>query len=177
MVTVATCGFHIFFVFFLVVHNERHCFLIYFFFAAGVLNPPLSSFSNKRVYLLGMGRGFGRGSRVAIVTHAQLKTAGKKTPRGLRGSRQKKRRRFQQKHDEQRKLEESLGMKTTNTSKSEKPLSQQVASIQFPHVVNKRQKGFRQLRRQIVDKVKDLRRRHAEKKKKQAMKSTNSSTQ
>ncbi|ESL11704.1 hypothetical protein TRSC58_00539 [Trypanosoma rangeli SC58] len=123
-----------------------------------------------------MGRGFGRGARVEIVTHAQVKTAGKKTPRGLRGSRQKKRRRFQQKHDEQAKLEESLGMKPTNTPKSEKPLSQQVAGIQFSHVVNKRQKGFKQLRRQIVDSVRDLRRRHAEKKRKQAKKSTNSFT-
>ncbi|KEG08668.1 hypothetical protein DQ04_06681060 [Trypanosoma grayi] len=117
-----------------------------------------------------MGRGFGRGSRVSIVTHAQAKSAGKKTPRGLRGSRQIKRKRFQQKHDEQNKLEESLGMKERKSAQGEKPLAQQVASIRFPNVVNKRQRGFKQLRRQIMEGVRDLRRRHAEKKKRQVRK-------
>ncbi|KAH9588768.1 hypothetical protein LSM04_005928 [Trypanosoma melophagium] len=118
-----------------------------------------------------MGRGFGRGSRAVIVTHSQGKSGGTKTPRGLRGLRQIKRKRFQEKHDEQKKLEESMGMGATKATQKEKPLAQQVAGIQFAHVVNKRQKGFKQLRRQIIEGVRELRRRHAEKKKRQAKKS------
>ncbi|KAH8616813.1 hypothetical protein ERJ75_000421000 [Trypanosoma vivax] len=123
-----------------------------------------------------MGRGFGRGSRVAIVTHAQVKSAGKKVPRGLRGTRQIKRRRFQMKHDEQRKLEESLGMEKTPERKVEKTLAQQVASVQFAHVVNKRQKGLRQLRRQIIAGVRDLRRRYAEKRRRQTLRRARNSS-
>ncbi|AAZ11175.1 hypothetical protein, conserved [Trypanosoma brucei brucei TREU927] len=115
-----------------------------------------------------MGRGFGRGLRVAIVTHAQGKNTGKKTPRGLRGSRQIKRKRFQQKHDDQLKLEESMGLGPVTKRVAEKPLAQQIAAVQFPHVINKRQKGFKQLRKQIIHGVKSIRRRHAERKRKQA---------
>lgn len=115
-----------------------------------------------------MGRGFGRGAKsVAIVTHAQAKTAGKKTPKGLRGSRQKKKQRFQQRNDEQQQLEQSLGV-TENKPAGPKSLTQKIASIQVPHVINKRQKGLKQLRREIVSAVRDLRRSHSEKAKRKA---------
>lgn len=119
-----------------------------------------------------MGRGFGRGAKsVAIVTHAQAGTAGKKTPKGLRGVRQKKRQRFQKRGDETAELEQSLGL-AKPSAKEGKGLAQQIASIQFPHIVNKRQKGFKQLRKQIMGAVKDVRRRHADKKRVQARKDT-----
>ena len=117
-----------------------------------------------------MGKGFGRGAKsVAIVTHAQVKHTAK-TPRGLRGGRAK-RRRTHTSVGEQVALEESLGVvagprrpAANNKSKKEAPsLAQQIASIQFPTQVNKRQKGFKQLRRQIMDAVKVVRRQRVQK--------------
>lgn len=118
-----------------------------------------------------MGRGFGRGAKsVAIVTHAQVK-ASKKMPRGLRGSRKKRRRQYQKSDaQEQEDLERSLGM-TRPEPKSRKTLAQEIASIQVPHMINKRQKGMKALRRKIIAAVKKTRRRHAEKAKKSAKKS------
>ncbi|EPY33626.1 hypothetical protein STCU_02124 [Strigomonas culicis] len=119
-----------------------------------------------------MGRGFGRGAKsVAIVTHAQVKSAGKKTPRGLRSVRQKKKQRYQKKHDQdgQEELEKSLGL-----SKQEKnmpmTMAQQIAAIQVPHIINKRQKGLKQLRKQIIAAVKNVRRSSTEKGKRKAQK-------
>ncbi|KAG5481854.1 hypothetical protein GH5_06799 [Leishmania sp. Ghana 2012 LV757] len=110
-----------------------------------------------------MGRGFGRGAKsVAIVTHAQAGNAGKKTPRGLRGTRQRKRQKFLRRDSEQVQLEESLGL-VKPEKHAPKNLAQEIASIQFPHVVNKREKGLKHLRKQIVGAVKDVRRRHADK--------------
>ncbi|CCW63925.1 unnamed protein product [Phytomonas sp. EM1] len=109
-----------------------------------------------------MGRGFGRGAKsVAIVTHAQVGNKGKKTPKGLRGVRQKKRQRYQKK-DEQGLLEQSLGLEKQRSNEP-KNLAQEIASIQFAHVVNKRQKGFKDLRKQIMGAVKVLRRKYARK--------------
>lgn len=113
-----------------------------------------------------MGRGFGRGAKsVAIVTHAQAGKAGKKTPKGLRGNRQKKREKFLKRKNPQSELEESLGIKQEDTAKKQAPknLAQEIASIQFAHIVNRREKGFKQLRKQIIGAVKDVRRRHAQK--------------
>jgi hypothetical protein len=123
-----------------------------------------------------MGKGFGRGAKsVAIVTHAQVK-AKKKLPKGLRGSRKKKRRMFHAANDEQAQLEQSLGIAAENKTKSNKTgpessggsirgrsLAQEIAGIQFQHVINKRQKGFKGLRKQLMASVKEVRRRHAEK--------------
>lgn len=113
-----------------------------------------------------MGRGFGRGAKsVAIVTHAQRGKAGKKTPKGLRGNRQKKREKFLKRKDPQSELEESLGMKKEEKSEKHAPknLAQEIAAIQFAHIVNRREKGFKHLRKQIIGAVKDVRRRHADK--------------
>nr|CCC90343.1 conserved hypothetical protein [Trypanosoma congolense IL3000] len=112
-----------------------------------------------------MGRGFGRGSRVTVITHSQGGHS-KKVPRGLRGSRQIKRKRFQQKHDEQAQLEKSLGAGPAATHASDKSLAQQISCISFPHVVNRRQKGYKKLRKQIIKGVRSIRRKHAEKAKK-----------
>lgn len=112
-----------------------------------------------------MGRGFGRGAKsVAIVTHAQRGKAGKKTPKGLRGARQKKRQKFLKRNDAQSELEESLGVKKLETKEKHVPknLAQEIAAIQFAHVVNRREKGFKRLRKQIMAAVKDVRRRHAD---------------
>ncbi|KAG5481547.1 hypothetical protein LSCM1_05566 [Leishmania martiniquensis] len=110
-----------------------------------------------------MGRGFGRGAKsVAIVTHAQAGNAGKKTPKGLRSIRQRKRQKFLRSHSEQTQLEESLGL-TKPEKHAPKNLAQEIASIQFAHVVNKREKGLKHLRKQIMGAVKDARRRHADK--------------
>lgn len=127
-----------------------------------------------------MGRGFGRGAKsVGIVTHAQVKK-GKKMPKGLRGSKKKRRAPYA---DEQGDLEESMGVQKTapqhrqqqpapqRRQKTEdeggkaprKTLAQEIAGIQFQHVVNKRTKGFKSLRKQLVNAVKDVRRRHAAK--------------
>jgi hypothetical protein len=125
-----------------------------------------------------MGKGFGRGAKsVAIVTHAQVKGK-KKLPKGLRGNRKKKRRMFHAANDEQTQLEQSLGMnpaapgKKPATADAEpaapftnkgRSLAQQIAGIKFQHMVNKRQRGFKSLRKQLLASVKDVRRRHAEK--------------
>lgn len=127
-----------------------------------------------------MGRGFGRGAKsVAIVTHSQLKKA-KKLPKGIRGNRKSRRRFFKSANDEQTQLEESMGMQNKNDSEKKeggknrsedeggqqkrKTLAQEVAGIQFQHVIHgKRQKGFKQLRKQILSSVKDIRRRYAQK--------------
>lgn len=118
-----------------------------------------------------MGRGFGRGAKsVAIVTHSQVGNKGKKVPKGLRGVRQKKRQKYQRSNDPQAELEQSLGLDQRGSPKNApRTMAQEIASIQFPHIVNKRQKGFKQLRKQIVHAVKDVRRRHAEKSKRRAM--------
>jgi hypothetical protein len=110
-----------------------------------------------------MGRGFGRGAKsVAIVTHAQAGKAGKKTPKGLRGVRQKKRQKFLKRNSPQSELEESLGFKKEEKEKqAPKNLAQEIAAIQFAHVVNRREKGFKHLRKQIIAAVKDVRRRYA----------------
>lgn len=110
-----------------------------------------------------MGRGFGRGAKsVAIVTHAQAGNAGKKTPKGLRGTRQRKRQKFLNRNSEQAQLEESLGL-TQPEKNTPKNLAQEIAAIQFAHVVNKREKGLKHLRKQILGAVRDVRRRHADK--------------
>lgn len=117
-----------------------------------------------------MGRGFGRGARsVAVVTNAQVKGAAKKMPKGLRSGRRQKRDRMRRRHDDQAKLEESLGMaQSQGKDRSEAPsLMQEIASIQIPHIVNKRHKGFGGLRRQIIQAVKDVRRRHSQRAKRQ----------
>jgi hypothetical protein len=132
-----------------------------------------------------MGRGFGRGAKsVGIVTHAQVENA-KKLPKGLRGSRKKRRSQRRKTEDEQGQLEESMGVQTeqrgTERKKqqrsedeggkmSRKTLAQEIAGIQFQHVVNKRQKGFKSLRKQLVNAVKDVRRRYAQKNKARASK-------
>ncbi|KPA76203.1 hypothetical protein ABB37_07957 [Leptomonas pyrrhocoris] len=113
-----------------------------------------------------MGRGFGRGAKsVAIVTHAQTGKAGKKTPKGLRGVRQKKRQKYLKRNDAQSELEESLGLKKDerNDKHAPKNLAQEIAAVQFAHVVNRREKGFKHLRKQIIGAVKDVRRRYADK--------------
>lgn len=115
-----------------------------------------------------MPRGFGRGAKtVGIVTHAQAKTKGKKTPRGLRGVRQKKRARFQQNKNEDRLLEKSLGLGSEPPKGSgSKSLTEDIASIYVPHVINKRQKGLKTLRKQILGSVKEIYRARANSKKK-----------
>lgn len=134
-----------------------------------------------------MGRGFGRGAKsVGIITHAQVKK-GKKMPKGLRGSNKKRR---APQRDEQGDLEESMGVPvTTNKGQQQrgapqrrqktedeggkaprKTLAQEIAGIQFQHVVNKRTKGFKSLRKQLVNAVKDVRRRHAAKNRARTMK-------
>ena len=129
-----------------------------------------------------MGKGFGRGAKsVAIVTHAQVKHTKKKMPKGLRGGRKKKRRMFHAANNEQQQLEQSLGLGDGRpkvareggdgsvappaglSGNNRKSLAQQIAGIQFQHVLNKRQKGFKSLRKQLLASVKDVRRRHAEK--------------
>ncbi|CAJ1014768.1 hypothetical protein, conserved [Leishmania lindenbergi] len=110
-----------------------------------------------------MGRGFGRGAKsVAIVTHAQTNHAGKKKPKGLRGTRQRKRQRFLSRNSEQAELENSLGL-TKAGKHTQKNLAQEIASIQFAHIVNKREKGLKHLRKQIMGAVKDVRRRYTDK--------------
>eukprot|EP00744_Colponema_vietnamica_P006789 GILI01009840.1.p1 GENE.GILI01009840.1~~GILI01009840.1.p1 ORF type:complete len:176 (+),score=34.90 GILI01009840.1:95-622(+) len=121
-----------------------------------------------------MGRGFGRGAKtVSIVTHAQVKGR-HKIPRGLRGNRKKKRRQFQNANDEQAQLETSMGVGAQPNTKNTKPnetgilngrrtMAQEIASIQFEHNIRGRKKGFKQLRKQLLDSVKDLRRKHHEK--------------
>lgn len=113
-----------------------------------------------------MPRGFGRGAKsVGIVTHAQAKTAGKKTPRGLRGTRQKKRERYQKRKDPNRELEESLnGGEGINSGP--KSFAEEVAGIHIPHVINKRQKGLKALRKQIISSVKEIARARSNKAKK-----------
>ncbi|KAG5508219.1 hypothetical protein JKF63_05475 [Porcisia hertigi] len=109
-----------------------------------------------------MGRGFGRGAKsVAIVTHAQAGKAGKKTPKGLRGTRQRKRQKFLDRNAEQTQLEKSLGL-TKPEKNTPKNLAQEIATIQIAHVVNKREKGLKHLRKQIMGAVKDIRRRHSD---------------
>jgi len=117
-----------------------------------------------------MGRGFGRGAKsVAIVTHAQAKGASK-LPRGLRGTRQKKRKRFARKTDDQSQLEESLGAKRSSTSEpktqpgqlDELTLAQKIAAVQFPTMVNRRVKGFKALRKQLLESVKRVQKKHAQ---------------
>lgn len=110
-----------------------------------------------------MGRGFGRGMKVSIVTHSQSKIKGKKMPRGLRGTRQKKRDRHQKQNDSQAELEQSLGLDQSRPKGTPRTLAQDIASISVPHCMNKRQKGLKSLRRQIVAAAKDVRRRHADK--------------
>ncbi|CAD2221677.1 hypothetical protein AGDE_06879 [Angomonas deanei] len=110
-----------------------------------------------------MGRGFGRGAKsVAIVTHAQVKSAGKKTPRGLRSVRQKKKQRYQKRENSQEDLEKSLGVGAPEKAEK-KTLTQQIASINVPHIVGRREKGLKRLRKQVINAVKDVRRRHNEK--------------
>ena len=126
-----------------------------------------------------MGRGFGRGAKsVGIVTHSQVKNA-KKTPKGLRSSRRKKRERYHQ-QDAQQQLEESMGITEQQQQKGKKnqkqqeevrqgkSLAQEIAGVAFEHVLNKRQRGFKQLRRQLLTSVKDVRRRYVQKKTAQA---------
>lgn len=141
-----------------------------------------------------MGRGFGRGAKsVGIVTHAQVKK-GKKMPKGLRGSRKKRRAPFNKAGDEQGDLEESMGVQKTTTTQQNRrgggdaaapkkrktedeggrtprrTLAQEIAGVQFQHVVNKRQKGFKALRKQLVNAVKDVRRRYAQKNRSRSLK-------
>lgn len=113
-----------------------------------------------------MPRGFGRGAKsVGIVTHAQAKKAGKKTPRGLRGNRQKKRARYQKGNDEQVQLEKSLGLDNESSGRGEKKtLAQQIAGIYIPHIINKRQKGLRSLRKDLLTAVKNINRTRSQKK-------------
>ena len=130
-----------------------------------------------------MGRGFGRGAKsVAIVTHAQVKGGQKKMPKGLRGSRKSRRRQYS--GGEQGELEQSMGMRSTGEgaggvaasaavdgavgkkkggNQPPRSMAQEIASVQFAHVVNKRQKGFKQLRKQIMQAVKVVRKKHHEK--------------
>lgn len=119
-----------------------------------------------------MGRGFGRGTKVQIVTHAQAGNKGKKTPKGLRSVRQKKRNKFLKASDEQTALEESLGLQQPRRGAKETSLAQDIAGIQFAHCVNKRQKGFKQLRKHIIRAVKSIRRRNVEKGKRNNEKKT-----
>eukprot|EP00758_Cryptobia_borreli_P002619 Tbor_TRINITY_DN3163_c0_g1::TRINITY_DN3163_c0_g1_i1::g.14788::m.14788 len=127
-----------------------------------------------------MGRGFGRGAKsVAIVTHAQVKKQ-KKLPKGLRGSRKQRRRTFAATNDDQAQLEKSMGVRSADGRTStagavenmkraskgpqlQRTMAQEIASIQFPTAINKRQKGFKQLRRDILASVKEIRKRHHQK--------------
>lgn len=114
-----------------------------------------------------MPRGFGRGAKtVGIVTHAQAKTAGKKTPRGLRGTRQKKRERYQKRRDPNVELEESLKGREGTKSSGPKTFAEEVAGIYIPHVINKRQKGLKALRKQILSSVKEITKARSNKAKK-----------
>ena len=123
-----------------------------------------------------MGRGFGRGAKtVAVVTHAQVKGKGK-LPRGLRGNRKKKRKMYARANDEQAMLETSMGVGENPSQKTQKKqhqetgvlsgrrtMAQEIASIQFQSNVKGRRKGFKLLRKHLLESVKDLRRKHHEK--------------
>lgn len=117
-----------------------------------------------------MPRGFGRGAKtVGIVTHSQAKTAGKKTPKGLRGVRQIKRARFQKGKNENKELEESLGVGVEKkVFTGPKTLAEEIAGIHVPHCINKRQKGLKALRKQILSSVKDIYRARSNKSKKRS---------
>ena len=120
---------------------------------------------------------------MAIVTHAQVKGGQKKLPKGLRGSRKARRRQFS--GGEQGELEQSMGMRGTgegaggaaasttvdgsigkkkgNGGGAPRSMAQEIASVHFSHVINKRQRGFKQLRKQLIDAVKVVRRKHHDK--------------
>ena len=115
-----------------------------------------------------MGKGFGRGAKsVAIVTHAQTKGKAKKLPKGLRVSKKKQKRdaRREDPEDPNSMLETRVRGKPSETQSSMKRLDVQIASIQFKELVQGRGR-LKHLRRQIVDEVRDLRRKHHKKQEK-----------
>ena len=117
-----------------------------------------------------MGRGFGRGAKsVAIVTHAQMKGKAKKLPKGLRGGKKKARRaRHEQDPDDPNRMLNTRvrdGPSPAGGAGGKKPsstmerLDAQIASIQFKELVNGKGR-LKNLRKQIIQEVKGLRRKH-----------------
>jgi hypothetical protein len=122
-----------------------------------------------------MGKGFGRGAKsVAVVTHAQATKGGKKLPRGLRPNkkRQKRMREAQAKEDDPNQMlntkvaPEKPGQKPNSTLKR---LDAQIAAVHFQESIPGRGGGLKNLRKQIVDSVKTLRRKHHKKQEKANM--------
>ena len=113
-----------------------------------------------------MGRGFGRGAKsVAIVTHAQMKGKAKKLPKGLRGGKKKARRMRHEDDDDPNKMLETRVPSQQHQGGGKKPsstmqrLDAQIASIHMKESVAGRGR-LKNLRKQIIAEVKELRRKH-----------------
>lgn len=131
------------------VHHVKKCF---------PKNP-----TQQKLY---MGRGFGRGAKsVAIVTHAQVKTA-KKAPRGLRITRKKRRRMYRREGEAENPdtmMDTGDNQKPSKKGNNKpKSVEQQIASVDFQTLVP-RGKKLKHLRRQLVSTVKNIRRRNHQK--------------
>ena len=118
-----------------------------------------------------MGRGFGRGAKaVAIVTHAQVKNA-KKVPRGLKETRKKRRRMYRreaQAEDPNSMMDTGDDKRNEGKSNSKKHVApksveQQIAGIHFETLVP-RGKKLKVLRKQLINTVKNIRRKDHKKK-------------
>jgi hypothetical protein len=112
-----------------------------------------------------MGRGFGRGAKsVAIVTHAQVKHA-KKTPRGFRATSRRNRRsqyRAQAANDDPSSLADTGANRGRKGGKNRAALTldQQIAGISFQDNVPKGRNKLASLRKDIMQQVKVLKRKH-----------------
>lgn len=112
-----------------------------------------------------MGRSHGRGAKsVAIVTHAQVKRA-KKTPRGLRATARRQRRaeyRHEAAMDDPNSLADT-GDRPGQGKKGNKPaktIVQQIAGIHFKENVPRGKGKLKHLRKQLLNEVSNLRRKH-----------------
>ena len=122
-----------------------------------------------------MGRGFGRGAKaVAVVTHAQVKNA-KKIPRGLKDTRKKRRRMYRREAaaedpnsmmntgDEMTNNKRNEGKTNSKKHVAPKSVEQQIAGIHFETLVP-RGKKLKVLRKQLINTVKNIRRKDHKKK-------------
>jgi hypothetical protein len=117
-----------------------------------------------------MGRGFGRGTRVAVVTHAQVKNK-KKMPRGLRGASSRKKRRALYRDAEAGPdafpdQQAAAGKQKTQVPKKEPSsggttLANKIAAVQIPLDVRRGPSGkLSHLRKELLKKCKKIRQNH-----------------
>ena len=137
-----------------------------------------------------MGRGFGRGARVTVVTRAQAQKAGKKIPRGMRTSKKKMKRMRRERsemesaaggeREKHREVKEGENAKAGRLRDVEGDaslvggahgtLAHQIASVKIPTLVRGKGQKLKELRKQLMKSVKQIRQSHAAKARSKAKK-------